>query len=441
HHKVIKQTIVVGDPKRETRYKKAQSGAVSAINDLMAGRTKIKESVLPAAIKESTKMLIDTASELSFSEQGIMAVDTDNPNYVTLLNSSGLGVSKDGGQTFHNAITRGQINADLITTGSLNADLITTGSLNADLITTGSLKADRIRGGTFYGGDMTLENSLIINNVNKGIRGNFIYTDTPDSYIPRKYTGEYRINNQALWFKGDIWRDTGQFLGFNTTFFAHDSVKFRRYENEDAYEDNKPSTATLDLTHQHLRLKRDGYPELKLENTGIATIPQIVGMYEIMNRERNFGINVSHSNGGADLEVGVDQQGGFVKSKATYWRTTSGNANVFIGESGALYRSSSAMKYKTDIKREAPTNYKTILNLPSANWIDKEEKEYGIVKQRYYGHIAEDLIEVGLPEFVEYGKDQEVESIMYERLISPLLEVVKDHEKQIKKLEAIINEQ
>lgn len=134
HHKVTKQSIVVGDPKRETRYKQAQSGAISNMNDLLAGRTKIKESVLPAAIKESTQMLMDTASELSFSEQGIMAVDKDNPNYVTLLNSSGLGVSKDGGQTFHNAITRGQINADLITAGSLNADYIRGGTIDSDLV-------------------------------------------------------------------------------------------------------------------------------------------------------------------------------------------------------------------------------------------------------------------------------------------------------------------
>ena len=134
HHKVTKQTIVVGDPKRETRYKQAQSGAISNMNDLLTGRAKIKESVLPAAIKESTQMLMDTASELSFSEQGIMAVDKDNPNYVTLLNSSGLGVSKDGGQTFHNAITRGQINADLITAGSINADYIRGGTIDSDLV-------------------------------------------------------------------------------------------------------------------------------------------------------------------------------------------------------------------------------------------------------------------------------------------------------------------
>lgn len=134
HHKVTKQTIVVGDPKREIRYKKKQAGAISNIDDLLGGRTKLRESVLPRAINEATEMLQKTSSELTFSEQGIVAVDKNNPNYVTLLNSSGLGVSKDGGQSFHNAITRGQINADLITAGSLNADYIRGGTLDANLV-------------------------------------------------------------------------------------------------------------------------------------------------------------------------------------------------------------------------------------------------------------------------------------------------------------------
>lgn len=134
HHVVTKQSIVVGDPKREIRYKQSQAGAISNMNDLIAGRTKIRQSVLPQAINEATEMLQKTSSELTFSEQGIVAVDKDNPNYVTLLNSSGLGVSKDGGETFHNAITRGQINANLITTGSLNADYIRGGTLDANLV-------------------------------------------------------------------------------------------------------------------------------------------------------------------------------------------------------------------------------------------------------------------------------------------------------------------
>lgn len=411
--------ITFGTQPLSESYSANFNNAVSSINDLLSGRKSLPFSALDIVSRSMVSKIQATTSEIVYDSNGQHFIDKRNNNNIMTMNSSGLLLSTDGGRTAKTAITAEGITADAITSGSITANYV--------------------RGGTFYGDNMTLENSLIISGVNNGIEGKFSYTDSADSYIPRRYVGEYRINNQALWFKGNIWRDTGQFLGYNTSFFAHDSVKFRRYENEDAYTNNDPSISTLDLTYQHLRLKRDGYPELKLENTGIATIPQIVGVYELINRERNIEINVAHSNGGADLMVGVDQQGGFIKSNATYGRTTSGNANVYIGESGALYRSSSAMKYKTDIKREAPTNYKAILNLPSANWIDKEEKEYGIVKQRYYGHIAEDLIEVGLPQFVEYGKDQEVESIMYERLISPLLEVVKDHEQQIKLLEEKVN--
>ncbi|MFP5162942.1 phage tail protein [Staphylococcus equorum] len=187
HHKVIKQTIVVGDPRREVRYKKAQSGAVSAINDLMAGRTKIKESVLPAAIKESTQMLMDTASELSFSEQGIMAVDKDNPNYVTLLNSSGLGVSKDGGQTFHNAITRGQINADLITAGSLNADYIRGGTLDANLVNVVGGDGDKYI--TMKNDEMTLYGTYT-RDWQGNVTTNGVYTRFKDGHL------RFRNNNE-----------------------------------------------------------------------------------------------------------------------------------------------------------------------------------------------------------------------------------------------------
>ncbi|HEC2158272.1 TPA: phage tail protein [Staphylococcus delphini] len=133
-HKIIKQAVTVGDPNRITRHQAKSSGAFNDLNDLLSGRTQLRESVLPAAVKRATIMLTETASELTFSEKGIIAVDKDNPNYLTLFNSSGLGVSTDGGQTFRSAITRGAINADLITAGSINADYIRSGQLDANLV-------------------------------------------------------------------------------------------------------------------------------------------------------------------------------------------------------------------------------------------------------------------------------------------------------------------
>ncbi len=90
--------------------------------------------MLPPAIKESSNMLLSTQSEIGWTENGLVLTDKSNPNYVTLINSSGIGVSKDGGQTFEEAIRRGAINANLITAGAMNANYIRAGKLNADLV-------------------------------------------------------------------------------------------------------------------------------------------------------------------------------------------------------------------------------------------------------------------------------------------------------------------
>src|SRR5690625_3820864 len=89
----------------------------STINDLLEGKIKLPYSVLDNAVIEATQALKDAETELSFSKNGILAIDKNNPNYVVLLNSAGIGVSTDGGNTFRNAITGRGINADVIVTG------------------------------------------------------------------------------------------------------------------------------------------------------------------------------------------------------------------------------------------------------------------------------------------------------------------------------------
>ncbi len=65
-------------------------------------------------------------TELEF-ENGILAIDKSNPNNIVLLNSAGIGISKDGGNTFNTAMTGMGMVADVITSGSLrtnNASII-----------------------------------------------------------------------------------------------------------------------------------------------------------------------------------------------------------------------------------------------------------------------------------------------------------------------------
>lgn len=439
HHKVIKQTIVVGDPRREVRYKKAQSGAVSAINDLMAGRAKIKESVLPAAIKESTQMLMDTASELSFSEQGIMAVDTDNPNFVTLLNSSGLGVSKDGGQTFHNAITRGQINADLITAGSLNADYIRGGTLDANLVNiVGGTDGDYISMNNQYietRGDynrdwrdiQTLERGYI--SMGQGrIRMKNLDSDSSLYYTHFGISTQVDASNASgtLNFFDPLYTgDGGQGVTLNSVhgtaavtsgtnrvlLSSGSSVNLESYDanvyiaplrNQAAGNNEFSFTLSRNLENTNLvhgylmygsRFLGDNFGSgLRFNKTyetlevvdgnyatgGDTTIEAGFGRFNTLGRRvGNQYVNIVNDQ---IFKVGSDGQDR-VASQSIYYRTYSSSANMHITSYGTIGRSTSASKYKLSIENQFKTeseqlnHSENLLNLDVRHWFDKEESE------------------------------------------------------------------
>src|SRR5690606_20330068 len=53
-----------------------------------------------------------------------IARDVTNPNNLVIYNSAGLGVSRDGGQTFENAITYLGVNTNLLTAGDIHTNNI-----------------------------------------------------------------------------------------------------------------------------------------------------------------------------------------------------------------------------------------------------------------------------------------------------------------------------
>ena len=131
------------------------------------------------------------------------------------------------------------------------------------------------------------------------------------------------------------------------------------------------------------------------------------------------------------------------------YKTTTGSApNVFIASDGAIVRSTSASKYKTDIKRSYSTEYgEKLLNLPTAIWTDKGQKErYEAGKRRikpekYFGMIAEDLADAGLDLLVSRNpQTHEIEGIQYERIAPALLPVIKELKDKVNKLEKKVNE-
>jgi len=129
--RILDISLTFGSQTIVKRHQSNLNNAISSVNDILNGKAKIPFSVLDNAVIEATQALKDAETELSFSKNGILAVDKHDPNNVVLLNSAGLGVSTDGGETFRNAITGKGINADTIVTGSMLADRIAGGVLES----------------------------------------------------------------------------------------------------------------------------------------------------------------------------------------------------------------------------------------------------------------------------------------------------------------------
>jgi len=127
----------------------------------------------------------------------------------------------------------------------------------------------------------------------------------------------------------------------------------------------------------------------------------------------------------------------YFHSKSTYFRTTSGSANVVVNLDGALVRSSSARKYKLDIKNNIPiADSLKLIDVPLSTWVDKHEHEENGSTERYFGMIAEDLRDEGLEYLVQYGDDNEVEGINYDRVALLLIPLVKELKERIEELES-----
>jgi hypothetical protein len=114
--------------------------------------------------------------------------------------------------------------------------------------------------------------------------------------------------------------------------------------------------------------------------------------------------------------------------------TTSAAANAVIAVSpyGVVYRSTSSLRYKTDVQGWDP-DYRA-LELAPSSWVDRNPMDPSDPLQRYYGLIAEQVHEV-MPELVVYNEHGEPDAVQYERLAVALVPVVRDLLRRIEILE------
>lgn len=126
-----------------------------------------------------------------------------------------------------------------------------------------------------------------------------------------------------------------------------------------------------------------------------------------------------------------------------YSHSGSTGANVYVASDGALVKSSSATKYKTNIEHETDgIQGDQLLTIDPATWNDKfeseqlehyhetgvePERQINMEGKRYYGIIAEDLVKAGLEELVTRNEEtDEVEGVEYSKIGVALIPIVRD---------------
>jgi hypothetical protein len=117
-----------------------------------------------------------------------------------------------------------------------------------------------------------------------------------------------------------------------------------------------------------------------------------------------------------------------------YVSTTASAANVFVTSGGQIIRSTSALKYKQDVRdlETIDINKFRAVRYKSKSSNDDQTKDH-------FGIIADEVDQAGITELVNYGANGEVEGFQYERLTVVLLKAVQELKAEIDSLKAQLN--
>ena len=149
------------------------------IDGIFEGKEKLPYNVLDDAVIRATESLKSAQTQLNF-ENGILAIDPANPSRVVLLNNKGIGISKNGGASFTEAVTADGFVLSAGAIGQLSAN-------NVDV--TGLIRAINSEGQTTIDGGKIKTTSIDVSKLISGVLTGFIIQTNNNPTLPRIYMG------------------------------------------------------------------------------------------------------------------------------------------------------------------------------------------------------------------------------------------------------------
>jgi len=145
----------------------------------------------------------------------------------------------------------------------------------------------------------------------------------------------------------------------------------------------------------------------------------------------NFGLAITNS-GDTDLLL-VRNDGALyigLASQSPYNLTTGDSANAVVSSDGYLRRSTSSLRYKSDVT-DAAHGLADVLKLRSVTYKGKNDGD-----KVFGGLLAEEVHDAGLTEFVAYDNEGRPDAIHYGNMVALLVKAVQELTARVAELEA-----
>ncbi|WP_234422432.1 hypothetical protein [Pediococcus pentosaceus] len=412
-------------------------------------------------------ILMDTAQTIINGKTSILDASIDTAK----IANAAINTAQIADGAINNAkIANAAINDAKIS--NLNGNKIVAGSITANKINVNDLIANGINTKTLTSVNLNTS-TLTTPQLNLGLNGTFTedfdYTQPTSLFLPKKNKGTLTFNHGVLQSEGNMQTYVnGQWGGMN------DNLVFQSGINNSQWTEVAPGYIKLDLYKQNgTDIAQRTYSDPtgfyytsatgnksylgNVLQTGQVQTPSIIGKY-IGPMDGELRLQIGSNGDHYGLQVGSYAGSEAVMSDFIYSFTSSNSSNVRIADTGRLMRTTSASKYKYNIKNPdiEETLGDRLLNVRMATWNDKHavdsyaeelstgEKREKVSIDKYYGLIAEQLRDAGLDMFIDYGKNHEIEGIQYDRAWIPLLSVIRrlndkvnEYELRLSKLEGV----
>ena len=116
-------------------------------------------------------------------------------------------------------------------------------------------------------------------------------------------------------------------------------------------------------------------------------------------------------------------------ASSPYNNTTGSGANLFVSSGGVLQRSTSSLKYKTDV-RDYDKGLSEVMQMRPVYYKGKNDGD-----TQYAGLIAEEINDLGLVEFVQYAEDETPDALYYANMIALMTKAIQELNAKVSALE------